>query len=198
MVEARGMRKQIEVHRRRSKLAKLKTLRSLLRMQVVDNSSSAINTRLWRAAKAGVIRELNWLLREPGVDVDWRHAGKEGSTALHAACGFGHNEAVSLLLGDNELLIINFYSLVTVFFFAGAGADPNAVDLNGRSPMHYCAHVNCAATFTLVAKAGGKIDLCDVEGAFAFKLCRAPYVTGTIRRVATPNGVCRGVEHVCL
>lgn len=71
-------------------------------MQV--DSSSAINTRLWRAAKAGVIRELNWLLREPGVDVDWRHAGKDGSTALHVACGFGQIEAVSLLLGDHQLL----------------------------------------------------------------------------------------------
>lgn len=61
--------------------------------------SNAINTRLWRAAKAGVVLELNWLLREPGVDVNWRHAGKDGSTALHAACSFGQTQAISLLLG---------------------------------------------------------------------------------------------------
>jgi hypothetical protein len=65
------------------------------------DKNAAINTRLWRAAKAGVISELNWLLREPDVDVDWRHAGKDGSTALHAACGFGHTQAVSLLLGKS-------------------------------------------------------------------------------------------------
>jgi ankyrin repeat protein len=61
--------------------------------------SNAINTRLWRAAKAGVVLELNWLLREPGVDVNWRHAGKDGSTALHVACSFGQTQAISLLLG---------------------------------------------------------------------------------------------------
>ncbi len=61
--------------------------------------SNAINTRLWRAAKAGVVLELNWLLREPGVDVNWRHVGKDGSTALHVACSFGQTQAISLLLG---------------------------------------------------------------------------------------------------
>jgi hypothetical protein len=61
--------------------------------------SAAINTRLWRAAKAGVVLELTWLLREPGVDVDWRHAGKDGSTPLHVACSFGQTQAISLLLG---------------------------------------------------------------------------------------------------
>jgi ankyrin repeat protein len=61
--------------------------------------SAAINTRLWRSAKAGVVLELNWLLREPGVDVDWRHSGKDGSTPLHVACSFGQTQAISLLLG---------------------------------------------------------------------------------------------------
>ena len=58
--------------------------------------------RLWRAAKAGVFLELIWLLREPGVDVNWRHAG-ERTEALHAACSFGQVQAVSVLLGTLAL-----------------------------------------------------------------------------------------------
>jgi hypothetical protein len=47
---------------------------------------------------------------------------------------------------------------------AGAGADPNAVDVYGRSPLHYSAHTNCPAAFALVAEAGGQVDHPDVEG----------------------------------
>jgi ankyrin repeat protein len=51
---------------------------------------------------------------------------------------------------------------------AGAGADPNAVDVYGRSPLHYSAHTNCPAAFALVAEAGGQIDHPDVEGPYVF------------------------------
>ena len=53
--------------------------------------------------------------------------------------------------------------------YAGAGADPNATDLYGRTPLHYSAHANSAVAFTLVAEAGGNLDYADVEGAYLFQ-----------------------------
>ncbi len=60
---------------------------------------------------------------------------------------------------------------------AGTGANPNAADVHGRTPLHYCAHANCAAAFALVAEAGGQVESLDVEGAPLRYSCDAGAVT---------------------
>mmetsp|Transcript_4926 Transcript_4926/g.10060 ORF Transcript_4926/g.10060 Transcript_4926/m.10060 type:complete len:213 (-) Transcript_4926:293-931(-) len=94
---------------------------------------------------ADKVPELLEKLQEAGVSVD--HRGRDGDSALHSACLYGHTEIVDLLLA--------------------AGADAKLADGNGGTPLHDAAaggFDTIVQRLLAVHAEGGIHNLADKDG----------------------------------
>jgi len=59
----------------------------------------------WYAADNGKVKEVKSILRKnPSLNVNWRNEGEYAMTALHAACIYGHDLVVSILLAHPDII----------------------------------------------------------------------------------------------
>ena len=114
-----------------------------------DRSKKSIknkNTDLHKAASSGDVSEIRRLVSDDGIKVDIR--GPKGVTPLGIAAAYGQKDAIDVLL---EL-----------------GADINASDAVGNSPLHYAVMSGHAHIVEhLLDKDGIDIDQTDIIGEFA-------------------------------
>jgi ankyrin repeat protein len=123
---------------------------------------------IWEAAAAGDVQRLELALSAPGGDV---HAfSADGWTALHLACGFGTAEAVRLLLergadvharSTNALANQPLHAALamtrdpeSVRLLLLHGADPNAPQHGGFTPLHQAAAAGRADLIALLLAQG--------------------------------------------
>lgn len=64
------------------------------------NVNQSLSQPLYYAARSGLVEVVRMILRVEGKNMLEVRGGSRGSTALHAACAFGHTEAVQLLLEE--------------------------------------------------------------------------------------------------
>ena len=103
---------------------------------------------LFRAARLGHTSQLRTLVAEaaePGValDLNWKNPQRRGTTALHAAVDRGHEDEVEILIG--------------------AGADVDAVNDFGATPMHEAAAAGRVSMGKLLLKLGASLAVADSE-----------------------------------
>uniref|UniRef100_A0A7S1G830 Uncharacterized protein n=1 Tax=Bicosoecida sp. CB-2014 TaxID=1486930 RepID=A0A7S1G830_9STRA len=108
------------------------------------------DTKLHKEAYKGVMGGVQEALRDDGIAVDAPGAG--GRTALQRACGVGHHTIVTFLLG--------------------AGASPSAVDLAGRTALHWAAVANSETCISAVLDAEGapRVDAATKSGNTALHM----------------------------
>lgn len=107
-------------------------------------SQREVNRGLWRAAKfANAPAAAYWLAKGADVHARDEHGavGLPKQSALHMCAHLGSHEIVELLLLT--------------------GADPNAVDAQGRTPLH---HVNFESVAKLLIRYGASLDSKDKQG----------------------------------
>jgi uncharacterized protein len=112
-------------------------------------------TPLMRAAKNGDAAALRLLL-DHGAEVDARQ--KNGTTALMfaAGLGFGTGTFANDYATEGELL-------ESVKVLMAAGADVNAVNEAGETPLHFGAHASDDIV-RFLAESGAKLDVKDKQG----------------------------------
>ena len=110
-------------------------------------------------------------LLEIGADVNARN--KDGGTTLHLACESGLAATIPSSWSSSALGSItvskykryDFTSPELVRFLLDAGADVDARDGDGRSPLHLAAvRPGAIAVADLLIKAGAKVDAADARG----------------------------------
>jgi ankyrin repeat protein len=112
-------------------------------------------TPLMRAAKNGDAAALRLLL-DHGADVNLRQ--KNGTTALMFAAGLGFGTGTFANDYATEAQLLE-----SVKVLMAAGADVNAVNEAGETPLHYGAHASDDIV-TFLAENGAKLDLKDKQG----------------------------------
>jgi hypothetical protein len=117
---------------------------------------------MWNATLEDHHKELQKMLRQPGLDVDWAAPGTE-ATATHVAAQRGNDKCLSLLISHgadmskantNGLALIHAacengrYACIEVLADAGADLNLRLADELGTTPAMLCGihgHVNCLA-----------------------------------------------------
>ena len=119
-----------------------------------------------------------------GENVDSRT--KDGFTPLHLAVKFGKHELVEALLGLGANLqlkairggetALHLATLVRdgqdcVDLMIRSGADVDALDNNGETPLHFAARANNTKAIELLLNDGAKIDLQNQQGENVLHVC---------------------------
>ncbi|KAG9391473.1 Ankyrin repeats (3 copies) [Carpediemonas membranifera] len=133
----------------------------------VDRRDRSLGTPLMEAADNGHTEAIK-LLIDAGATLDLRN--KKGCTALLLTCRGGHVESAQELLnaGANAAYHCSFGTCLTIATYNGlddiimlllqSGADVNAAELGGLTPLHWAAKRNRVTCARLLLQAG-----CDVD-----------------------------------
>ena len=147
---------------------------------------------LLTASMSGGLDAVKVLIRA-GADV--RVADNEGDACLILATYFGHIETVRYLLCMPEVGVYYSYTKAfTALHFSGqenfpdivqvlidAGADINAKDEKGRSPLHSACNYGELAIVKMLVEAGAEVCVRDNEGDTCLTLAARAGCTGTVR-----------------
>jgi ankyrin repeat protein len=113
------------------------------------------STALYRAAKASDVTVMK-LLIEKGANAKLK--AKDETTAMHAAAGIGVPNA----MGDAALKAPNSPEVIaTMQLLLDQGADVNAVDGTGMTPLHGAAQRGLDEVVQFLADHGAKLDVKD-------------------------------------
>ena len=116
------------------------------------------STALYRAAKASDVTVMQ-LLIEKGADAKLK--AKDETTALHAAVGIGAPN----VMGDAALKAPPASQVIAALqILVDHGADVNAVDGSGMTPMHGAAQKGLDEVVQYLADHGAKLDTKDKRG----------------------------------
>ena len=128
------------------------------------------STALYRAAKAADVTVVRMLI-EKGADA--KRKAKDDSTALHAAVGIG----VRPPMGDAALKAPKAPQIIaTMQLLLDRGADVNAVDGAGMTPLHGAAQKGLDEVVQYLADHGAKLDIKDKRDRTPLDIANA--VTG--------------------
>jgi ankyrin repeat protein len=128
------------------------------------------STALYRAAKASDLTVMR-LLIEKGADPKLK--AKDDTTALHAAAGIGVRQA----MGDAALKAPKAPQIIeTMKFLLDHGADVNAADGSGMTPLHGAAQKGLDEVVQFLADHGAKLDIKDKRDRTPLDIANA--VTG--------------------
>jgi len=119
---------------------------------------------LYRAAETGDIHTVRRTLDRAAVGVEDLFSDVHGTSALHVACSHGFLDIVECLLQHE--------------------ADPNIVDLDGKTPLHHASASGHNDILPMLEQAGAFLEPRDVY--FIFKK-RAQLPFSTPARRATPR-----------
>lgn len=85
------------------------------------------------------------------------HMYQNGRTPLHDAADNGHADIVRMLVGMFEICVCE--SLAELFFLAASGADVNAMDKYGNTPLHRAAGSGYTAIVQALFDLGADLTL---------------------------------------
>ena len=150
------------------------------------------DTCLIFAAYFGHTETVRYIVSFPEVDVN--HKDTDGNTALLLAASHGHTETVRYLVNLPEVDVNQVGDDFTALHWAGqedypnmvkvlidAGADMDAEDENGCSPLLLASKQGCLDTVKMLLKAGADVCAADNKGATCLALAVCNGHTETVR-----------------
>ncbi|MCK5917923.1 MAG: ankyrin repeat domain-containing protein [Cocleimonas sp.] len=141
--------------------------RKVVRYQPVAPKLSVaeLNDRLFNAAKAGNVRQINTLLSQ-GAKINASNYSRE--TALHVAAARGRSSAVSLLLKK--------------------GANPNATTTGGWTPLHSAARFRHRQAASLLVTRGAQVNARNNQGKTPVALAKQVGANATVATLTALGG----------
>jgi ankyrin repeat protein len=103
-----------------------------------------LNRELWSACQNKDLSNMQRLLPQSGVNVNWRNAAENNLTALHEVVIEGWVEGVVCLLQNR--------------------AEVGVVDEGGWTPMHFAAEKGATHCANILFKYGEKLNTKDIQG----------------------------------
>ena len=134
-------------------------------------------TPLQRAAQDADVEAIQLLLQHKA---DPNRTGRDGSLPLITAIAGGRGTLAyrQRVAGD---------TMEAIKLLVGGGANVNAVNFDGRSPMHFAAQQGSVPIIQMLADAGARADLEDFDGLTPLDLVDAPAAGGRGGRGGSPR-----------
>jgi ankyrin repeat protein len=105
----------------------------------------------YNASAQGQLEELEKVLEQGGIDINWAHPDN-GETAVYAAAEYGHDKCLSAIIRHG-------------------GADLSKMDKDGRAPIHQACDKGRIACLLLLLDNGVNANLIAGDGSTPALLC---------------------------
>lgn len=126
--------------------------------------------QLWVQARYGNVTAVEKLLRDSDEAAIDLVEARTGLSALDVAASQGHDEIVRLLLDAGATMGCALHSalcggeVATAELLLERGADVRAVNVRGRTPLHYAVRASSSALVARLLAAGADVEARDKDG----------------------------------